>query len=208
MEINNFIKQGQVNAINNFSLNPYTSPDIIFLQKDYSSISVEKYIFDRTNCTKERMHSSFKLVSLCPDIIFQDVSLLSSSEKLKIELSIALIQNKELIYLYQFDKYFMEKDLFFFKKLFKKLVKKYQKTVVLIDSDFSFMLDFVDNLIIQNNKKEIKIFSKEEFYNNKLKSLIEIPDIIDFVKYVNKDKKVLDNITDIKELIKAIYREV
>jgi len=145
---------------------------------------------------------------LSSEINSQDVSLLSSSEKLKIELSIALIQNREQINLYQFDKYFMEKDLFFFKKLFKKLFKKYQKTIVLIDSNFSFMLDFVDYLIILNKKNEVKIFSKEEFYSSKLKPMIEIPDIIDFVKYVNKDKKVLDNITDIKELIKAIYREV
>lgn len=208
MEINKLIKLGQVNAINNFSISPYTFDNIIFLQKDYLSMSVENYILERTNCTKERMLSSFKLVNLSSEINSQDVSLLSSSEKLKIELSIALIQNREQINLYQFDKYFMEKDLSFFKKLFKKLVKKYQKTIVLIDCNFSFMLDFVDNLVIQNKKNEVKTFTKDEFYNYKLKSLIEMPDIIDFVKYVNKDKKVLDNITDIKELIKAIYREV
>jgi hypothetical protein len=35
-----------------------------------------------------------------------------------------------------------------------------------------------------------------------------MPKIIEFIKYVNKDKKVLNETTDIYELIKDIYRSV
>ena len=208
MEVNQFIKIGKINAVNKFSINPYLVKNIVYIQKKYNKKSVEDYILKKTKSTKERMTSSFRLVNLSEDICLRDISLLSSSEKFKVELAISLIENREQIFLYQFDKYFMEKDLFFFKKLFKKLSKKYNKTIVFIDSKFSFMLDFVDYLVIKNIKNEVIIFDKDDFYKNNLEGLIEIPEIIDFVKYVNRNSNVIEKVTDIKELIKAIYREV
>lgn len=209
MEINQFIKKGKINALCNFTIDPSSFQNqITFIKNTYPHELVKEYILSNTNCSEERLLSSFQLVNLSSDKEFQFVDMLSLSEKLKVELAIALILNQEQIILYQFDKYFMEKDLFFFKKLFKKLVLKYKKTVVLIDSNFSFMLDFVERFVLLADRNEIKIFGKEDVYDNELEKYINVPPIIDFVKYVNKDKKRLNTYTDLKELIKEIYREV
>lgn len=208
MEIKQLIKEGKINALCNFIIDPYSQNDIVFIKKDYPNQSVKDYIISKTNCDEIRLISSFKFVNLLKDKLLQDINTLSLSEKLKVELAIVLILNKEQIILYQFDKYFMEKELFFFKKLFKKLVSKYKKTIILIDSDFSFMLDFVERFVLLTNKNEVKIFSKDDIYNSELDKYIDVPPIIDFIKYVNKDKKRLSPYTDLKELIKEIYREV
>jgi hypothetical protein len=114
----------------------------------------------------------------------------------------------DTLVLYHFDKYFMEKDLQFFKKLFRKLVVKYNKTIVMVDCGFSFALDFADIAIYKNDKNKVVSVDKKDFYDDKLLSYVDIPKIIDFVKYVNCNDKILNDYTDIKELIKAIYREV
>lgn len=209
MEINQLIKKEKINALCNFIIDPCLFDNkIVFIKSRYPHESVQRYILSKTNCSVERMLSSFKLVNLEDEKKSQYINTLSLSEKLKVELAISLILNNEQIILYQFDKYFMEKDLFFFKKLLKKLVIKYKKTIVLIDSNISFMLDFVDRFILLTNKNEVKIFGKDDIYNEELQKYIDIPPIIDFIKYVNKDKKRLNPYTDIKELIKEIYREV
>lgn len=206
MEIEKIIEKGKVNALNNFKVS--LNEDIVFIKKEYSDVLVEKYIKLKVDCNNDKILDSFRLVLLNEEIISKKISNLSSSEKLKIELAIKLIKNEELIILYQFDKYFMEKDLFYFKKLFKKLVLKYNKTVALIDCNFAFNLDFIDRLVFLNDKNEIKTYTKEDFYNDEITNFIDNPKIISFVKYVNRNKKILDNYTDIKELIKGIFREV
>lgn len=209
MEINKLVKKEKINSLCNFIIDPsLLDNQVVFIKNRYSHESVQRYILSKTNCSIERMLSSFKLVNLEVEKKSQYINTLSLSEKLKVELAISLILNNEQIILYQFDKYFMEKDLFFFKKLLKKLVVKYRKTIVLIDSDISFMLDFVDRFILLTNKNEVKIFGKDDIYNEELQKYIDIPPIIDFIKYVNKNKKRLNPYTDIKELIKEIYREV
>ena len=123
------------------------------------------------------------------------------------ELVIALIDNREQIVLYHFDTYFMEKELAFFKKLFQKLVIKYNKTIVLIESKLSFLLDLADYFIVLEDNKLLK-FHKDEFYSDELEQVLDVPPMVSFVKYVNQTKKKIGEFTDIKELIKAIYREV
>jgi len=209
MEINQLVKKGKVNALNNFSIDPSSlARNSVYIKSNYRKMLVKEYILKKTKCDEEKLISSLKLVNLSSEILNRDLKILSSTEYLKIELVIALILNLKTLILYQFDKYFMEKDLAFFKRLLKKLVVKYNKTIVLIDSNFSFMLDFVDRLVLLTDNNAVKVYDKEDFYNNELEDYIEIPNIIDFVKYVNCDKKILNNYTDIKELIKAIFREV
>ena len=209
MEINQLVKKGKVNALNNFSIDPNSlARNSVYIKSNYRKMQVREYILKKTKCDEEKLISSLKLVNLSSEILDEDLKLLSFTEYLKIELAVALILNLKTIILYQFDKYFMEKDLAFFKRLLKKLTVKYNKTIVLIDSDFSFMLDFVDRLVLLADNSIVKVYDKDEFYNNDLEEYIKIPNIIDFVKHVNRDRKILNNYTDIKELIKAIFREV
>lgn len=209
MEINQLVKNGKINALNNFSIDSSSlARNSVYIKSNYKRMQVKEYILKKTKCDEEKLISSLKLVNLSSKILDKDLKVLSATEYLKIELAICLILNLKTIILYQFDKYFMEKELAFFKRLLKKLVVKYNKTVVLIDANLSFMLDFVDRLVLLEENNVIKVYDKEDFYNDELKDYMDIPNIIDFVKYVNRDNKILNNYTDIKELIKAIFREV
>lgn len=209
MEVNQLVKSGKVNAFNNFSIDPSSLPrNSVYIKSNYKRMQVKEYILKKTKCDEEKLISSLKLVNLSSKILDKDLKVLSTTEYLKIELAICLILNLKTIILYHFDKYFMEKELAFFKRLLKKLVIKYNKTVVLINVNLSFMLDFVDRLVLLEENNVVKVYDKEAFYNDELKDYMDIPNIIDFVKYVNRDNKILNNYTDIKELIKAIFREV
>lgn len=209
MEINQLIKKGKINALCQFGFEPRNFHDtFVYVKINYKKEHVKDYIMSFTNCDLKKMKQSFLLVNLKEDMMNKNIQNLSSSELLKVELAIQLILNREEIYLYQFDKYFMEKDLLFFKRLFKKLVTKYHKTIVFVESDFSFLFDFIDRLVILNDKNEVEVFQSDDFFSDKLASLIPVPPLIDFVRYVNRDKKVLNNYTSIYELMKAIFREV
>lgn len=205
----NFIKKEKINAFNNFPFDPYNlNTHIVFLKQIYFHQSVEEYILSNTKCSLERIKKSFQMLNLIDDILKEDICNLSFSEKIKIELAISLILNEDQIIFYQFDKYFMKKDLLYFKNLLKKLVYKYKKTIILIEVSMNFMLDFVDYLVVLKNEKEILEFKKDDFFDLEIKDLLEVPKIIDFQQYINRDKKILNNYTDLKELIKAIFREV
>lgn len=201
MELNELIKKEKINALFDFDIQNKERIKI-------SSKKVEDYILNITNCSEERVISSFKMVHLDTNILKQSLDTLSLGELKKLELALNLIENKEQIVLFRFDACFMEKELDYFKKLFKKLVSKYHKTIVLIDSNLTFLLGLVDRIVVCTDKQQIKVFSKDDLFSDELARYLKVPAIISFNKYVNKNKKFIGKYTDIKELIKAIYREV
>lgn len=200
MEINEKIEKGKINAV--YGLNF----DSVNLEVD-SEQNVKDYILKNFHCEENRLISSLRFVMLNDSICEQAINSLASSEIKKLELAINLIQNKEEIVLKYFDSYFMDKELDFFKKLFKKLSSKYHKTIILLNANVNFLLDLVDNILIYDGNK-IMSFNKNEFFSEEFSKYLPVPPIISFVKYVNQNKKKIGDYTDIKELIKAIYREV
>ena len=208
MEVNQLVKKGMINALNGFDINPYDNINIIFIKQRYDSKKVKNYIYDKTNCNEDRIKKSLLMVNLLENVLERNINELSSGEKLKIELAISLILNHDELFLFQFDKYFTERELIFFKNLLKKLVLKYHKTIILFDVDINFMLDFVDRLVILGENNIVKVFLKDNLFNEEIFEYVDKSDIIDFINYINKDKKILNNYTSVNELIKAIYREV
>ena len=211
MEIKEYIKVNCINAINNVKVEDLVFSDneyLVKIKENYENTTVKKYILNQTSCFDKRLVDSLKLVHLEEDILDKKMPVLSSSEKLKIELAILLIQNVDCIVFDQFDSYFMEKELLFFKKLFKKLVSKYHKTIVFINSDLTFLFDLVDRIVVKESKKNILVFDNPTFYEEELNLLVGTPKIVEFVRYVNDKGKKLHPYTDLKELLKAIFREV
>ena len=106
-----------------------------------------------------------------------------TSTVIKVELAIALILNKECIVFPYFSQYFMEKDKLFFKKIFKKLATKYKKTICFLNSDLSFLMDFVDRIVLIK-KKETLFLDSPTFYEKELLNEYS-PKIVEFIDYLN-----------------------
>ncbi len=211
MEIEKYIEFGKINSIHNVNVGESVFPfkiHFLKIKEKYPNKTVRQYIMKESSCLEKRMLASLKLVHLDEDILDKTLGILSSSEKLKVELAILLILNVECIALNQFDFYFMEKELLFFKKLFKKLQKKYHKTFIFINSNVSFLFGLVDRVIIKKNKKDYFIIDNPTFYESELYTVIDKPAIVDFVNFLNEKGKKILPYTDLNELLKAIFREV
>ena len=210
MEIDKYVRIGYITAINNIKKNTidFDNEYIVKIQDDYKNVTVKKYLITKCGDLEERIVNGLKLVNLNETILNKKISNLSSSELLKIELDILLIKNASCLMFYNFDKYFMEKDLAFFKKLFKKLSIKYHKTIILINSDLTFLFDLIDRIVIFEGKRKNMIIDNPSFYDERILKFVEAPKIIELVNYLNQNGKKIKEYTDIKELIKAIYREV
>lgn len=208
MEIDAMLKKEAINAFQLKRPNLYRKEEWITLPILEENLTVKKYILKRTSCFDKRLLASFKLVNLDNALLERKLMDLSSSEKIKVELAIHLILNDSILYLYKFDTYFMEKDLLFFKKFFKKLVTKYHKTICFLNCKPTFLVDFAEKFGIEKTKGKFIEIEKPTFYEKELESLIEEPKIIEFVKYINEDGKKVNQYVDLKELLKAIFREV
>lgn len=211
MEIEKYLELGHILAIENVTTKDIklgSSLRLLEIKKHYQNITVKKYILQETSCFDKKMVNSLKLVHLEEEILNKKMTVLSTSEKVKIELAILLIENVDCIVFNHFDYYFMEKELLFFKKLFKKLVKKYQKTFVFLNSDLSFLFDFADRVVMKKSKNEELVIDNPTFYEEELYKVVEKPPIVDFVAYLNQNGKKILPYTDLKELLKAIFREV
>ena len=88
------------------------------------------------------------------------------------------------------------------------MTTKYNKTVIFITNKLDNIMDCIDFILIVENKKVIMEINSKDIYFDKIYEYTETPDIIDFVKMARKKYKKLDDFTDVKELIKGIYRGV
>lgn len=169
---------------------------------------LELYINTLTKEKDKKYLDALKLVNLSPTILEKNPNSLSSIEKSKLSLACGLITNPSLIVLDNIEfgmNYAEKKDL---KKLLIKLKERYKKTVIVISDDVDFLTILVDNYIVINKGEITLMGTKKDFYNEKLYNYCDKPKIIEFIKYVNKKGHQIEEYTDLKELIKGIYRDV
>ena len=69
-------------------------------------------------------------------------------------------------------------------------------------------LNIINNVIIFKDGKIVFTGDNKNLYDDTLYKYIDEPEIIKFIKNANSKGHKLDNYVDIKELIKAIYRDV
>ncbi len=164
---------------------------------NYHTKDVNKHIVD-----------SLKIVGLSEDYLDRDPNELSYTEKKKVNLACMLSYNPEVIILENFEKGLIARERTYFKNLFLKLKNKFNKTIILLTKDITFMFGIVDNLNVINNAKIVISGDADTFYENKLYKYIEMPKIVEFTKYVQEQGHNILEYVDIKELIKEIYRNV
>ena len=78
----------------------------------------------------------------------------------------------------------------------------------MITKDLTAMFDLVDKMHVINKGKLVISGGKEIFYDNKLYKYVEMPKIVEFTKYAQDCGHNILEYTDIKELIKELYRNV
>ena len=97
-------------------------------------------------------------------------------------------------------------------QLIKKLRKNYHKTIIICTHDVDMLYQIADNIIVINKGNIIidgpkeEVFSKEELLKA---NGVGLPKILTFVNKARNNKGInLVNCTDIKDLIKDVYRNV
>ena len=113
-----------------------------------------------------------------------------------------------MIILSDFEINFLNKEFNYFKNLFKKMVTKYNKTIVFITSRLDRIMDIIDFILVVENKTVIMELSSDNIYYDKIYDYIDKPEIVEFVKLARKNHAKLEDYIDINELIKGIFRSV
>ena len=139
------------------------------------------------------------------DMKFCDMSL---NELKKCSLVVSLYLNAKIFILDYFEKQMSSKDIEYLKKLVYKLSSMYNKNVIICSNKIDLFLNIIKNIVIFKEGSIVFNKSIKEVYNNDLYKYIDEPNIISFIKYLDTKKHKFDQYIDIKELLKAIYRDV
>ena len=187
----------------------YTSSDEFIGKtvKEEIKQTMKNFGYKASNVTKHVV-DSLKIVGISEDYLDRDPNTLSYTEKKKLKLAIAMSYNPSVLVLEDFDKGLLFKEREYFRKLFLKLKNKFNKTIILITKDLTAMFDLVDKMYVINKGKLVISGGKEIFYDNQLYKYVEMPKIVEFTKYAQECGHNILEYTDIKELIKELYRNV
>ncbi|MBO6194962.1 MAG: ATP-binding cassette domain-containing protein [Bacilli bacterium] len=171
---------------------------------------VKKYNY-RIGDLESRKDEIIKMLEIDEDILYKDIYEISESELSKVLMASVLLYNPETIILDEmldsFDSKTREKIL----KLFIKLKKFFNKTILIVTSNIDDIYEFIDDVIVIDEGKVILYGDKYEVYNNYelLKSKhIRIPNIVTFIRKMKENNISIDNVDSINELIKTLYREM
>ncbi len=175
--------------------------------KEEIKLTMKNYGYSASNITKHIV-DSLRIVGLSGDYIDRDPNTLSFTEKKKVMLASAMSYNPSVLILEDFEKGMIFREREYFRKLFLKLKNKFNKTIILLSTDLTFMFELVDKLYVINNGKIVISGNKDIYYDNKLYKYVEMPKIIEFTKYAQECGHNILEYTDIKELIKELYRNV
>lgn len=175
--------------------------------KDEIKEHMKNFGYKTKNVTKHIV-DSLRLVGFDETYLTRDPKTLSFTEQKKLQLASIMSYNPEVIVLENFERGLISREREYFRKLFLKLKNKFNKTIILIGTDLTFMFDIVDKVHVINNGKLVLSDDKDIFYNDKLYKYVEMPQIVSFTKYAKDEGHNILEYTDLKELIKELYRNV
>ncbi len=165
-----------------------------------SNLDLDKVVKD---LNINNIDKALKMVGLDENYKDKKLSDLTLPDLWKVELATKL--NNEIIIMGNLSQVLNYKELEYFKKLFVKL-NSYGKKIVVIDNNVKVFFNLVKKIIVLKDKDIL--YETDNFFDMNLYNYTKCPKIVDFIKYVNKDNKRINETTDIYELIKDIYRSV
>ena len=151
----------------------------------------------------EKSLQALKIVMLNETYLNKKINELSESEIKIISLAKSLIENKPYIILDYFEKGLTDKEKENYKRLFKKLSKKYAKTILIFTNDLTFIWDICHSIFYVDNNEDINTYTKEEYYDIPISN---IPKIKEFTNLLHEKDIKIANYKNVLDLLKAIYR--
>lgn len=155
-----------------------------------------------------KIGQSLLMVGLNERYQLRSYNTLSLGELKKINLALILIANPKIIIVDYYEKGLNYKDLCSLKNILKKLKNKYQINVIVCSDDLDKYINIVDKFVIFDKGIKVLEGNIDAIYNEEIYRYIEMPAIISFVKNCRSRGHDLLDYIDLKELIKAIYRDV
>ncbi len=201
--INNFTESRKVGIVNYDIINGT-------LVNDQIEYYVKKYEY-KLGEIEDRKKEIIQMLGISSNILEKNIYEISESELSKVLIASVLLYNPEMIILddmlESFDYKSKEKIL----KLFIKLKKFFNKTILIVSSNVDDIYEFIDDIIVIDEGKVLIYGNKKILLENfdllKEKN-IRVPNIVYFVKKMRDNNIKLDNVDSINELLKTMYREM
>ena len=152
----------------------------------------------------KNINKALKIVGLDDSYLDKIINDLTISELWKVELLTKL--DKDVIIVCNMYDSLIYKDREYMKKLFAKLSNNYHKKIIIIDNNINSFLSLVKKIIVIKNKEIV--YETKDFFDLKLYDYVNMPKIIDFITFINKNGSRVNKTLEIYELIKDIYRRV
>ena len=168
-----------------------------------SSIKLKNQMF-----SEYMVDDLFKCLDVDGEILSKQICNLTFKEQKTLLLAAGLAGDNEVVILDSVEKGMHHKHKENLKKYLKKLVKDTKKTILVVTDDVMFMNDLIDDYIVVDGGKLVTSGTKKELYNIELYKYVDIPPIVEFTNYINAKKHHIKEYLEVKELLKAIYRDV
>ncbi len=188
-----------------------------FPEEQFFETTVEKEIsFALENFNmkdkKKRILDSLSMLGMDESYLDKNPFKLSNGEKRKIAIASILVYNPKVLILDEPTVGLDNTNKKMLLRLLRRLSTRYDKKVIVISHDIDMIYNLVDNVIVLKDGSVLLQGPKEEVFKSieLLKNNnIDIPSIVEFENIVLKEKNIkLGTYDDIKDLIKAVYRNV
>ena len=179
--------------------------------KDQIEYYVREYNY-RLKELQDRENEIITMLEIEEEILDRSVYSISESELYKVMIASIMLCNPDNLV---FDEVLFSLDYKTKTKLLKllmKLKKFFNKTIIIVCPNIDDIYEFIDDIMIIDEGQILLYGNKYNIYNDNYDLIkeknIRIPTIVEFIKQM-KDKGIkLDNVDNINELIKTIYREM
>ena len=179
--------------------------------KDQIEYYVREYNY-RLKELQDRENEIITMLEIDESILDRSVYSISESELYKVLIASIMLYNPDNLI---FDEVLFSLDYKAKNKLLKllmKLKKFFNKTIIIVCPNIDDIYEFIDDIMIIDEGKILLYGNKYEVYNDNYDLIneknIRIPTIVDFIKKMRDNGINLDNVDNINELIKTVYREM
>ena len=179
--------------------------------KDQIEYYVREYNY-RLKELQDRENEIITMLEIDNELLDRSVYSISESELYKVMIASIMLCNPDNII---FDEVLFPLDYKSKTKLLKllmKLKKFFNKTIIIVCPNIDDIYEFIDDIMIIDGGKILLYGDKYKILNNNYDLLkeknIRIPIIVEFIKKMKDNGINLDNVDNINELIKTVYREM